>query len=93
MERPLFSPREREVLEHLTIGRSNKVIARLMTIAESTVQDHVKSIFRKTGMKNRTQAALWAVGPGAFSVQSAHADAPTVEILTIDYPTPPIRGG
>jgi two-component system, NarL family, nitrate/nitrite response regulator NarL len=43
-----LSPREREVLLHLANGSSNKVIARVCNITEST------------GVQNRTQAALWA---------------------------------
>ncbi|MGU3316918.1 helix-turn-helix domain-containing protein [Sphingomonas sp. M6A6_1c] len=68
---PSFSPRERQVLEHLAIGSSNKRIAIIMAIAEDTVRDHVKSILRKTGLENRTQVALWAVGPGAWQIHNA----------------------
>jgi DNA-binding NarL/FixJ family response regulator len=53
-----LSPREREVLLHLANGSSNKVIARVCNITESTVKVHLKTILR--GVQNRTQAALWA---------------------------------
>jgi len=56
-----LSPRELEVLAHLAEGRSNKVIAQAMNISGETVRAHVKSIFRKAGLENRTQAALWAM--------------------------------
>ncbi|MBB3911827.1 LuxR C-terminal-related transcriptional regulator [Sphingomonas desiccabilis] len=56
-----LSPREMEVLHHIAAGRSNKVIAQAMNISGETVRAHVKSIFRKAGLENRTQAALWAV--------------------------------
>ena len=61
MTRDLFSPRERQVLTHLAVGASNKVIAHLMDISQDTVRSHIKSIFRKTGLENRTQVALWFV--------------------------------
>jgi DNA-binding CsgD family transcriptional regulator len=64
LDGPLLSPREKEVLRHIVAGSSNKVIAKAMTITEDTVRGHVKSIFRKTGLENRTQAALWAVTLG-----------------------------
>jgi DNA-binding NarL/FixJ family response regulator len=57
----VLSPREAEVLSHLSSGETNKEIARKMRISDETVRGHIKSIFRKTGMENRTQAALWAL--------------------------------
>ncbi|MCC2975156.1 response regulator transcription factor [Sphingomonas sp. PL-96] len=56
-----LSPRELVVLSHLAAGLSNKAIAQAMKISGETVRAHVKSIFRKLGLENRTQAALWAV--------------------------------
>lgn len=56
-----LSPRELVVLSHLAAGLSNKAIAQAMDISGETVRAHVKSIFRKLGLENRTQAALWAV--------------------------------
>jgi two-component system, NarL family, nitrate/nitrite response regulator NarL len=59
-----FSRRERVVLRHLMQGASNKQIARELTVAEATVKVHVKAVLRKIRAKNRTQAALWAIGHG-----------------------------
>lgn len=56
-----LSPREREVLFHLVDGQSNKGIARILGMAEATVKVHLKSVLRKIGVDNRTQAAIWAV--------------------------------
>lgn len=55
-----LSPREAEVLRHLMEGAANKVIARELDVAEVTVKVHVKTILRKIGAVNRTQAAMWA---------------------------------
>ena len=41
-------------------GEPNKVIARQFDVTEATVKVHVKSILRKIGAANRTQAAMWA---------------------------------
>jgi DNA-binding CsgD family transcriptional regulator len=56
-----LSPREKEILSHLLAGHSNKLIARDLGIAEATVKVHLKSVLRKIGVKNRTQAAIWAL--------------------------------
>ncbi|WP_336492305.1 response regulator transcription factor [Methylobacterium nigriterrae] len=55
-----LSPRELEVLQGLSMGSSNKLIARNFDIAEATVKVHVKSVLRKIKAQNRTQAAIWA---------------------------------
>jgi two-component system nitrate/nitrite response regulator NarL len=56
-----LSPREKEILSRLVAGDSNKVIARHLDIAEATVKVHLKSVLRKIGVENRTQAAIWAL--------------------------------
>jgi len=55
-----LSAREIEVLRALGSGLSNKDIGRTLFVAESTVKSHVKSIFAKLGVANRTQAVLRA---------------------------------
>lgn len=56
--------RETEILDCLTGGASNKQIARDLGITEATVKIHMKSLIRKIGVANRTQAALWAINSG-----------------------------
>jgi two-component system, NarL family, nitrate/nitrite response regulator NarL len=55
-----LSGREAQILSHLTLGASNKHIARELGVAEATVKVHVKAILRKVKAANRTQAAMWA---------------------------------
>ena len=59
-----LTPREREIIQHLAHGATNKAIARNLDIAEATVKVHIKTLLRKLHLKNRTQAALWAVQQG-----------------------------
>jgi NarL family two-component system response regulator LiaR len=56
-----LTERETEVLRLIAKGRSNKEIARELTLAEKTVKAHVSNILQKLGLADRTQAALYAV--------------------------------
>ncbi|MDP3309655.1 MAG: response regulator [Polaromonas sp.] len=58
----LLSAREREVLALIARGDSNKVIARKLDIAETTVKIHVQHILRKLQLSSRVQAAVYATG-------------------------------
>lgn len=60
-----LTEREREILRALATGRSNKLIARDLSIAEGTVKVHVKNVLRKLGLKSRVEAAVWATRAGA----------------------------
>lgn len=59
-----LSDREIEILKGLIRGEPNKVISRRLLITEATVKVHVKSILRKLGVMNRTQAAIWGMSHG-----------------------------
>jgi two-component system, NarL family, nitrate/nitrite response regulator NarL len=56
----LLSPREREILQLIARGNSNKLIARELDIAETTVKIHVQHILRKLNLSSRVQAAVYA---------------------------------
>ena len=56
----LLSARESEVLALIALGDSNKLIARKLDIAETTVKIHVQHIFRKLQLTSRVQAAVYA---------------------------------
>jgi two-component system nitrate/nitrite response regulator NarL len=59
-----LSEREVAIVSRLTGGMPNKVIASELTITEATVKVHLKSIMKKIGVSNRTQAAIWAINNG-----------------------------
>jgi len=66
-----LSQRERDVLVCLARGQSNKEIARVLDLAESTVKIHVQSILKKLELSSRVQAAVYAVEHGFGPVGGA----------------------
>lgn len=56
----VLSPREKDVLQLLAEGLSNRDIGARLSLAEPTVKMHVKSVCRKLGVSNRTQAVIQA---------------------------------
>jgi DNA-binding NarL/FixJ family response regulator len=61
--RPLkLTPRQREVLERIRLGQSNKMIARGLGMTEGTVKVHIRQMMRKYSAFNRTQLAIDRVG-------------------------------
>jgi LuxR family maltose regulon positive regulatory protein len=57
---PVFSPRELEVLQHLTRGMQDKVIARRLGVSEHAVRFHLKNIYAKTRVRGRFEAVARA---------------------------------
>ncbi len=53
--------REREILDHLARGESNKAIARALDISHDTVKLHVRHILAKLNLTSRVEAAIFAV--------------------------------
>jgi len=64
-----LSPREREVLQLIARGHSNRQIARDLAIGEQTVKTHVRSILTKLGLQDRVQAAIFALRHQADSCE------------------------
>ncbi len=62
--RPELTLREIEVLQLLVKGRSNKEISVALSIAEDTVKSHLKTLFAKLGVQDRTAAAISAIRHG-----------------------------
>jgi DNA-binding NarL/FixJ family response regulator len=59
-----LSPREMEILRHVTHGKTNKQIAQILGISHQTVKNHVSSILTKLDVQDRTQAAIYAMRRG-----------------------------
>ena len=65
-----LTPRQLEVLKKLIHGNSNKEIALVLKMAESTVQVHIAAILKELNVTNRTRAAHLAVQKGWVSIDS-----------------------
>ena len=62
-----LSRRELEVLERVAAGRSNRAIASELWLSDQTVKFHLRNIYRKLGVANRTEAARYAYERGLAS--------------------------
>lgn len=63
-----LTPREKEILAYVSKGASNRQIATRLYISEKTVKNHLTRIFRKIGVQDRTQAAVYALKHGLTDV-------------------------
>ena len=59
-----LTPRERQVLRHLAFALDNDEIAAALSIGVETVKTHVHKLLQKMNLRDRTQAAVWAVRNG-----------------------------
>ena len=62
-----LTPRETQILQLVAEGKSNKDIADELVISENTVKIHIRNILEKLHLKNRIQAAVYAVSQGLIS--------------------------
>lgn len=58
-DKSLFTEREIEVIESISLGLSNKEISQKLFISEGTVKNYITTIFQKTGLTHRTQIAIY----------------------------------
>lgn len=65
-----LSPREMEILEHVTHGLSNKEVAYKLGISHQTVKNHMTAILRKLRVDDRTQAAVYALSRGWVRIEN-----------------------
>jgi len=63
----LLTGQEKRVLKLLVKGQTNKEIAVALGISPSTVRRHLENILKKLNLKNRVQAAVFAVRMGGCS--------------------------
>jgi len=68
-----LSPREMEILEHVTRGMSNKEIAYKLGISHQTVKNHMTAILRKLRVDDRTQAAVYALRHGWVRLENTRS--------------------
>jgi DNA-binding NarL/FixJ family response regulator len=59
-----LTPRELEVLQLVLAGKTNKAIAREISISSKTVEFHLENIYTKIGARTRLLAGLWAIQQG-----------------------------
>jgi len=71
--RVTFTKREKEVLELLVAGRSNKEIGSALGIGERTVKAHVAKLLRKVGVQNRIRLSVHAITQGLVTERPARA--------------------
>jgi DNA-binding NarL/FixJ family response regulator len=56
-----LTTREHEVLNLVTEGRTNKEIARMLSVTERTVEQHLTHIYRKLGVSSRSAALIYVL--------------------------------
>ncbi len=61
---PRLSARERDVVELIAEGCTNREIAERLVISERTTENHVQRIVNRLGLQSRTQVAAWALRHG-----------------------------
>src|SRR5205085_5980701 len=59
-----LTPTETRILQQIVAGKANKEIAYDLKISENTVKTHVKNVFEKLGVSDRTSAATLAIRRG-----------------------------
>ena len=62
-----LTPRELEILQLLTEGKTNKAIATEIYISEKTVEFHLDHIYSKIGVRTRLMAGVWAIQQGILA--------------------------
>jgi DNA-binding NarL/FixJ family response regulator len=97
-----FSPRQREVLHGLWMGKSNKTIAYDLSMCESTVKVHIRQIMRKLHATNRTQVVVLTRpssfdrieprGPMLCATNVLASGRPTIQPARQGPPVGPVNG-
>jgi DNA-binding NarL/FixJ family response regulator len=66
-ERPALTPQELRVLTLIAEGLDNSTIADTLSVSTNTIKSHVRKIFLKLGVEDRTKAAIWAFRNGVVN--------------------------
>lgn len=67
-----LSPREEEVVRYVALGLRNAEVAKKLALSEPTIKTHLNSIFKKLGVRDRVELALYAARAGIISIGSRH---------------------
>ncbi|MBI4671215.1 MAG: response regulator transcription factor [Chloroflexi bacterium] len=65
-----LTARERQVLQHVALGLTNREIAEKLVLSENTVKNHLRNILAKLHLENRVQAAAYALREGLVPIHS-----------------------
>jgi DNA-binding NarL/FixJ family response regulator len=79
-----LSRRQSEVLRLLTDGLSNHRIAEELVVGEETVKTHLRHVYRKLGVQDRTQAVALALRQGLFGLDRPPALPPSDQMTAVD---------
>lgn len=64
--------REKEILTQIAQGKTNRQISQELLLSQSTVRNHISSIFNKLRISNRTQATVVAIYSGLLNLQQTN---------------------
>jgi len=70
LQRADLTQQELRVIKLIALGLNNDAIAETLVISRNTIKTHVRHIFEKLGVSDRTQAAIWAVRNGLVNYDS-----------------------
>ena len=76
MKNPILEPKHRQMLELLAGGASTRTIAKKMGYSDGTVRVYLHNLYKKLGVKNRTEALLWQLERTRASTPPAAAEPP-----------------
>lgn len=76
MKIPRLTPMETQIVELVTRGLTNPEIAKKLFIEHSTVRWHLKNVFKKVGVRTRTELAVQAVAAGLVAQDKGPSPPP-----------------
>jgi DNA-binding NarL/FixJ family response regulator len=77
-----LTPRQREIMLHITKGYSNKQIAARLKLSERTIKNQLGYIFKKLNVENRTQAVLVSIQKGCISPEMDRYHPPAFAVAS-----------
>lgn len=89
---PVLTERERQILQLIATGTSNKEIARRLSISTNTVKVHLRNIFVKIGASSRTEAAIYSLQAGFTGATPADGVEPSAPPTVAEFiPSPTLK--